>query len=439
MAGTIAFVGSLFLYRSYQQRTVLGLWSPTYALVLVCALALLALCVALTLRSVRSRRQPSNSARLFDFAILFGGGAYLMSAIDNRDNAGRIIDLNLFGSVAPLPAHAEWIAMVVASAAGIGWAWGKLAETGRKFLLTATALAIVLLIGEGALRLRAVISPSTQGFPTYTSAQWTRRNVQLNSEGFRDIEHPHETPGDERRMLIVGDSYAFGSGLDEIDSRLGEELARELSERIGERWHSMSAALGDSDTLDEIEYLEQMGPYERDAVLLLYVFNDIDYLVPVTPRTLLTEHPTSILGRLHPARILFLNSYLFQEIFVRVRMAIYALNHQVIPSKSPYSDDAVLARHLDDLVRFVELASKDRLPVWIARSFTCVQEAGRGLLTAIQTTSSPIEGADSDTTAIDQDHLRPEMIREAISRPRGAPASGEVCPKSKKTGSLRRS
>jgi hypothetical protein len=47
-------------------------------------------------------------------------------------------------------------------------------------------------------------------------------------------------------------------------------------------------------------------------------------------------------------------------------MASYALNHQVIPSKSPYSDDALLARHLDDLVRFVELASKDGIPVWIA-------------------------------------------------------------------------
>ncbi len=365
MVGVAAFVMGLFLYRSYDQRPVLGFWSYPYSVILVCALGLLGLSVHLALRSGRSGRRPSTSAQIFNFASLLWGGAYFLSAIGDRESAARIVDLNVFGSVAPLPACLEWIAMALAAAAGIRWAVGKLSDTGRKFLLSATALAIIALLGEGTLRLRAAVSPSTQGFPTYTSAQWTRRYVQLNNEGFRDVEHPHATPTNERRLLIVGDSCAFGTGLNNIDDRLGEQLASLLSDQFGETWRSMSAALGDSDTIDEIEYLEQMRPYERDAVLLLYVFNDIDYLAPVTSRTILTEHQTSILGRLHPARILFLNFYLFQELFVRARMASYALSDEVNPPKSPYSDDAILERHLDDLTRFVELASKDGTPVWI--------------------------------------------------------------------------
>jgi hypothetical protein len=276
------------------------------------------------------------------------------------------VDLNFFGSVAPLPAIGEWVAMVLAAGAGVGWATRRVNDTGRKLLLSATTLMVVVLLGEGGLRLLAAVVPQSQDFPTYTSANWSRRYVELNDLGFRDVNHTHSIPTGARRLLVVGDSFAFGTGINAVGNRLGEQLAGRLSERLGEPWHSMNAAIPDSDTLDEIEYLERTRLFKRDAVLLVYVFNDIDYLSTVTSRTILTEHQSGFFGRIHPARVLFLNSYLFQEIFVRARIASYALSDEPGLSNSPYAHDAILDRHLDDLTRFVEFASMDDIPLWIA-------------------------------------------------------------------------
>lgn len=126
----------------------------------------------------------------------------------------------------------------------------------------------------------------------------------------------------------------------------------------------MNGAINDSHTLDEIGYLERMSPYERDAVLLVYVFNDIDYLTPVTDRSGWMQ-PGGIVHRMHPARLAFLNSYLFQELFVHARMARYAASDQPLPSQRAYADGDLLDRHLDDIERFVRIASRGEVPVWI--------------------------------------------------------------------------
>jgi hypothetical protein len=375
--GTAAFVAALFLYRSYENRSVLGLWSPVYAGVLGAGLALLALVVLLGWRSARRGRAPSAAARLADVAILVWGGAYLSSALADPEAGARVLEADLFGSVSPVAAFGEWLALCIGLAAVVVWLAPRLGETGRKVLLSAVALTVVALIGEGALRVRAAIAPQTQGFPTATSEQWTRRYVSLNGEGFRDVPHAKARPPGVRRLLVVGDSYAFGSGVNDVGDRLGEQLAGLLSERLGARWQSMSAALGDSDTLDEIGYLERMEPYDRDAVLLVYVFNDIDYLAPVTSRTVLTEHQSGIAGRIHPARLAFLNSYLFQELFVRGRLASYAMSDDLTPSERAYADDAILDRHLGDLARFVERASRGGTPVWIAPFDVAARDGNR--------------------------------------------------------------
>lgn len=383
LVGVAAFVAALFLYRSYEDRSVLGLWSPVYAGVLVAAVVLLGAVAVAGWRSGRSGqgrgrgRAPSASSRLLDWAILFWGVSYLLSALDDPETAARILDANVLGSVAPLAALGEWLALCLGLVAAGVWVAPRLGETGRKVLASVGALLVVVVLGEGVLRLRAAVAPQTQGFPTYTSEQWARRYVTLNDEGFRDDSHPKRSPEGERRLLVVGDSYAFGAGVNDPEDRLGEQLAGLLSDRLGERWQSLSAAIPDSDTLDETGYLRRMEPYERDAVLLVYVFNDIDYLAPVTSRTVLTEHQTGLLGRLHPARLAFLNSYLFQELFVRWRLATYALSDEPTPSERAYADDAILDRHLDDLERFVELAARGNVPVWIAPLDVAASDGGR--------------------------------------------------------------
>jgi hypothetical protein len=93
--------------------------------------------------------------------------------------------------------------------------------------------------------------------------------------------------------------------------------------------------------------------YSPDLVVLLYSFNDMDYLAPLTPRPGLLRKDR-IHERLHPVRVLFLNSYLFQDLYARWRkIALVMADKQ--PSPDPYANKALIDRHLGDLRNFVRV------------------------------------------------------------------------------------
>lgn len=220
LVGVLAFTTALSLHRSEASRPVLGTWSSAYLIVLAGGLGLLLLSVVASARSMRSGRRSPVEAQLLDWAILFAGAAYLTSALERPASAARILEGNLLGSVLPLAAFAEWVAMTLGLTAAALWAADRLGETGRKLLLSAAVFGLIALLGEGALRLRAALAPRTHGFPTHTEMQWKRRFVRENSLGFRDVEHPFSAPRGTRRLLVVGDSVAFGSGLDRVEDSL---------------------------------------------------------------------------------------------------------------------------------------------------------------------------------------------------------------------------
>lgn len=177
-----------------------------------------------------------------------------------------------------------------------------------------TALVVVL---EGGARLKAFVWPETHGFPTHSEALWWSRFVEFNRMGFRDVDHATESGG-RPRLAVIGDSYALGWGI------------------------------------------------RPDLVVLVYVFNDIDYLRPVTRRSILAPSSNSLASTLHPGRVLFINSYMFQELYVRLRQMSFRLAEP--EADDTYSDSALLARHLDDLSGFVDAARATAQKSWSFRS-----------------------------------------------------------------------
>jgi hypothetical protein len=214
---------------------------------------------------------------------------------------------------------------------------------------------------EGVARITAFMAPAPQGFPTYRSKIWGRRHVQLNRAGFRDVEPPATTADGTRRIAVIGDSYAFGWGIPDINDRVGERLARRLTDQTGERWRSINASEGDRNTLTEFPFMEYVLQFHPDVLILLYVFNDIDYLRRVTPRGPLTD-PGSMLGRLHPLRLLFLNSYLVQEIYIRLRHLPFFTGQTV---DDPYRDPELVARHVADVERLMGEARGVPVPLLV--------------------------------------------------------------------------
>jgi len=346
---------ALASHRSEAERAVFGRWSWGIAIVLG-ALAVAA--VGLVVRSVhQGRRATGDRASSFPWAgcgLLLWGGAQFLSSRFDASAVTRLLDGGLCASVHPLPSLLEWVAIVLLLiAATCRWGprlWSRVrGSTGARAALanlglTAVAVVAVLVLGEGLARLRVAIHPTVQGFPSLSTLAWRMRYAPLNAAGQRDRDHPLTAPEGRARLLVVGDSVAWGWGVEKTEDRFGEQLARLLTAAGPRTWESITRARSDTHTLDHIDLLGQALAFHPDVAVLLYVFNDIDYLSRVTPRRRL--------GTLHPLRLLIANSCLAQEVAVRV----WLLSRATPGAVDPYLDVTLVRQHLEDVRRFVEVA-----------------------------------------------------------------------------------
>lgn len=354
--GLLLFIAGFLQYRSYHAQ-FLGLWS--YSFILAVAIGAPVLLVLL-LRLPRSL--------LVDLALLSWGLAYLLNALGSREHAGDVIDLVFFGSSMPVAALLQWVSLVLLFIAISRVAMAKLDEKWNGLVMLLGTVIGIALLGEGFLRVKAaVVAPTMQGMPTFSFEAWNRRYVKLNSEGFRDVEHPIARDPAKKRMLIVGDSFAFGWGIRLLDDRIGEQVASRLAKATGEQWEVINASRPNSDTLDEIGYLNQMIKFKPDVVVLIYIFNDIDYLIPSQAKTSLLRNSF--------VRFLWRNSYLFQELFMRIRVIYYRFRPVTRLSGNPsapiaasgeltdaefaaYANPGLMSRHMADVARFVSISQQ---------------------------------------------------------------------------------
>jgi hypothetical protein len=351
--GLFALAAGMAMYRSFSSRTVLGRWSLLFFAALV-AVTLLA--VTSAVQGWRSSRVPSRvtaAQALFDTGLAVWGIAYLIGALDDSQQGGRLLDANFFGSVAASAAMLEWVAMVVLASALLAWAFSAKGKVWANMLLSMAALAATLLLSEGGSRMWTLGTATTHF--GYASRVWQRRFVTRNQYGARDVEHTLQPSPGRRRLLVIGDSYAFGWGVPKIEDRFGEQVSERLA-ADGTPWESINFSEPDKHTLDEFDFLQRGLRFRPDFVVLVYVFNDMDYLVGITPRPMLAEAPVGIAARFHPARLLFTNSYLFQELYARIRAVSQRRSLRVLSPFRVYDDTALVRRHLADLRRFVAIA-----------------------------------------------------------------------------------
>jgi hypothetical protein len=298
-----------------------------------------------------TRSKTSAAAGVFDAGMLCWGVAYALNAIQDPNTAGRLAVLNLFGSIPPVPSLIEDVAiilLVLTAGVAIGPTLkGPWLNAG----VVVGSLVFAALAGETFVRVRVAIAPTVQGVATNSGLAWVRRYATPNRDGFRDRDHDLVAAPGTRRLLVVGDSFALGLGIRRPDDRMGEQLAGLLAARTGYRWEPINAALVDRNTIDEIGFLNRTLVYKPDVVVLIYVFNDMNYLTPEFHEALI--HRPSVLS---PTHLAFANSYLFQELYVRLRRFGSAFKKSI--ADDPYKDDAMLARHLGDVARFTTLAAE---------------------------------------------------------------------------------
>lgn len=145
---------------------------------------------------------------------------------------------------------------------------GRARSGGMAVLVVTDAVLAVLLALELGM---ALFFAQSDGFNiTMSSRNWFARHWHpVNGLGYRDAEPREKAPG-EQLVLVVGDSFAAGHGVDRAEDRFGDVLGRDL----GPGWRVANASKIGWDTVDEDQALRAY-PVAPDVVVLAYFVNDI--------------------------------------------------------------------------------------------------------------------------------------------------------------------
>jgi len=109
------------------------------------------------------------------------------------------------------------------------------------------------------------------------------KEVRKNSLGLRDRDFAIPKPPGVARVVVLGDSFTWGVGLD-VEESLPKVLETELAAR-GARVEVVNAAVPGCNTVQELMLLQTTGlRYQPDLVVVIYNLNDIEYLPELSGR-----------------------------------------------------------------------------------------------------------------------------------------------------------
>ncbi|MFQ5495320.1 MAG: SGNH/GDSL hydrolase family protein [Phycisphaerae bacterium] len=149
-------------------------------------------------------------------------------------------------------------------------------------LVFLSMLGTVAIVAETHLRF---LSVKTDAFGMSLPARrWFVLNTSLNSLGCRDVEWAAEKPPGVRRIAVVGDSFVYGWGVEHAEDRFSGILQARFDARSPGHTEVMNVAKPGWDTGGQIQPVRDMiDRYGVDEVLLGYVANDIEKLLPRSP------------------------------------------------------------------------------------------------------------------------------------------------------------
>jgi hypothetical protein len=141
----------------------------------------------------------------------------------------------------------------------------------REVVLLITSLVLTAGIVELAIRGLGLADPRPSGYAPVNTRKGERPR---NARGYRDLERAIPKPDGVRRVLALGDSFAWGFGV-EFDDAYPQRLERGLTRRRHERWEVVNLALRGMNSAQQAAQLAGEGfAYEPDVVVLGYVLND---------------------------------------------------------------------------------------------------------------------------------------------------------------------
>ncbi|MBU0719178.1 MAG: hypothetical protein KJ749_13085, partial [Planctomycetes bacterium] len=162
--------------------------------------------------------------------------------------------------------------------------WKKRRKTGLvagNTLILFCLLGIAAMVGETYLRFVYV---GTDVFGASLPARrWFALHTKLNSFGCRDVEWIPHKPENVRRIAFVGDSFAYGWGIERVENRFTEQIAARFDRRSPGSVEVMNVTKPGWGTAAQLTPVKDLvDRFQVDEVVLCYVLNDIEPLLPVS-------------------------------------------------------------------------------------------------------------------------------------------------------------
>jgi hypothetical protein len=211
---------------------------------------------------------------------------------------------------------------------------------------------------------------------TLASQNWYERYWQENSLGYRDVEWTPERLSGKTKIMVVGDSFAAGSGIANPEDRFTDQLGHLL----GDDYAILNVASPGWDTIDEVQAILEY-PYRPDILILSYpilsyYINDIEGIAYESG----VQRPQ--IRRDPPAWLLPLvqNSYALNFIYwrlVRLGPQEWADVYWNDWLKKISTDPEIRWRHQQELLTIIEGAASEQIPLLVVvfPNLTAIEES----------------------------------------------------------------
>ena len=147
--------------------------------------------------------------------------------------------------------------------------WTKVRSLAANLLISYFTILIVVVAAEGYFRFffaEASASP-------LSLQRWIEIHFHTNAEGYRDREWQPSDFVDKEVVVVVGDSFTAGIGIDNPDDRYSAVLA----DLLGDDYAVVNRGIFGSSTPVQLEGLQSFDLAAPDVVIWQYLINDIEY------------------------------------------------------------------------------------------------------------------------------------------------------------------
>jgi lysophospholipase L1-like esterase len=173
---------------------------------------------------------------------------------------------------------------------------------------------------------------------------WAKYWNPVNSLGYRDREIVKEDG--KKKILFIGDSFAAGHGLKNVNERFSDIIAEKLGK---DKVSVYNLGMSGADTRDEARRLKEF-PVKPDAIVLEYFPNDIEKVGREKGLTLTGAEPyADLTGKFGTIVKRF---YLPNFIYWQLPHTSFGTFEKFV--QTAYTDTTVLNEHLRDLSKMID-------------------------------------------------------------------------------------